>query len=60
MPMHSERRMTLRWAKIGPPLRGRIRKPAGVVATLAQATTPLLSSGLPDAMTMPQTMQGRV
>lgn len=56
MPLHSDRRMTLRWAKIGPPLRGRNRKPAGVVASIAQATslrcTPLLSSGLSVAMTM--------
>lgn len=56
MPMHSDRRMTQRWAKSGPPQRGRIRKPAGVVALLAQATSlrcaPLLASKLPDAMTM--------
>lgn len=59
MPMHSDRRMTLRWAKIGPPLRGLNRKTAGVVAPLAQATslrcTPLLSSSFPVEMTMHST-----
>jgi hypothetical protein len=33
---------TPRWAKSGPPLRGRVRKPAGFVAALAGATKPLL------------------
>jgi hypothetical protein len=55
MPLHSDRRMTLRWAKSGPPLRGRNRKPAGFVAAFAQATSlrfaPLLSSGFSVAMT---------
>jgi hypothetical protein len=54
MLKHSERRETPRWAKIGPPLRGRLRKPAGCVAALAGATSPccapLLSSGLPEAI----------
>jgi hypothetical protein len=31
MPKHSDRRLTRRWAKSGPPLRGRVRKPAGLV-----------------------------
>ena len=39
MPLHSDRRMTRRWAKSGPPRRCRNRKPAGVVASLAQATS---------------------
>ncbi len=55
MLTHSERRATPRWAKIGPPLRGRVRKPAGFVVTLARGPkgprcAPLLSSGLPDAI----------
>ncbi|MBQ0771290.1 MAG: hypothetical protein ACI9KA_001193 [Parasphingorhabdus sp.] len=55
MPKHCDRRATLRWAKLGPPPQGRVGKPAGGVAALAWATsprcTPLLASGLPDAMT---------
>jgi hypothetical protein len=59
MLKHSDRRQNAlaprRWAKIGPPLRGRVRKPAGFVATLARGPigprcAPLLSSGLPDAI----------
>jgi hypothetical protein len=55
MLKHNDRRSTRRWAKIGPPLRGRTRKPAGFVATLARGPkgprcAPLLSSGLPDAI----------
>jgi hypothetical protein len=61
MPMHSDRRTTRRWAKIGPPLRGRVGKAAGVVPPLAQATslrvTSLLSSSFPDTMTMLPTKQ---
>ena len=51
---HGDRRLTPRWAKIGPPLQGRVRKSAGFVAALAGATSPccvqLLSSGLPDTI----------
>ena len=54
MPMHRDRRVTLFRAKIGPPLWGRVSKPAGFVAVLAEATSlccaPLLSSGLADAI----------
>jgi hypothetical protein len=55
MPKHSERGETPRWAKIGPPLRGCVRKPAGFVMPLAGgnqplASAPFLSSGLPDAI----------
>jgi hypothetical protein len=55
MLKHSDRRLTQRWAKIGPPLWDRIRKPAGFVAALARGPKgprcgPLLSSGLPDAI----------
>ena len=58
MPMHSERRATRRWVKIGPPLQGRARKPDGFVATLARGplgplSALLLSSGLPDASRVP-------
>lgn len=55
MLKHSDRRSTWWWSKSGPPRRGRVRKPAGCVATLARGPkgprcAPLLSSGLPDAM----------
>ena len=54
MPKHRDRRSTRRWAEIGPPLRGRVRKSAGFVTALAGATSPccalFLSSGLPDAI----------
>jgi hypothetical protein len=43
---HSDRRQNAlaprRWANSGPPRRGRAKKPAGFVATLAGATKPLL------------------
>ena len=54
MLKHSERGETPRWAKIGPPFQGRVRKSAGFVAALAGATSPCsaprLSSGLLDAI----------
>ncbi len=59
MLKHSDRRSTRRWAKSGPPLRGRVRKPAGCVAALVRGPkgprcAPLLSSGLPDAIRVTQ------
>jgi len=55
---------TQRWAKIGPPHRGRVGTSAGVVVALAWATSPccapLLSSGRPDAMTVHQSNQDRL
>ncbi len=54
MRAHRDRRTTPRWAKIGPPLRGRVSNPSGFVATLAGATSPcfalLLSGEIADAM----------
>ena len=64
MFLHSERRMTPRWAKIGPPLRSHNRIAAGVVTTLAQATslrhTPFLASGYPVVMAMLSNVQERL
>ena len=68
MPRHSDPRVlwlpTLRWAKIGPPRRGRHRKSAGYVAPLARVADPhcasLLASGLPVAMTTPPPNQDRL
>ncbi len=54
MLAHRDRRTTQRWAKIGPPLRGRVSSPSGFVATLTGATSPcfaiLLSGGAADVM----------
>jgi hypothetical protein len=40
MPTHSDRRSTLRWAKIGPPRRGCPEQPRGSVAAFAGAMSP--------------------
>ncbi len=40
MPEHSDRRVTKRWAKSGPPRSGCPERPRGSVATLARATSP--------------------
>lgn len=64
MYLHIERRMTPRWAKIGPPLWGHNRIAAGVVTTLAQETrlhgTPFLTSGYSVVMTMLSNAQERL
>jgi len=60
---YRDRRATRQSAKSGPPLRGRLGKPAGGVATLARGPTgprcaPLLPSGLPKTITV--CISGRV
>jgi len=70
---HSDRRQsplaTLRWAKSGPPLWGRLRKPLGQSLWERRATGtgykpalrgPLLAEKLPEAMTMPLPHQDRL
>lgn len=46
MLKHSDRQATLRWANIGPPLRGCPKRPRGSVVTLARATSPRRTSRL--------------
>lgn len=54
MPSHSDRRLTLRWAKSGPPRAVVSGSPSGSVALLVRATSPacatLLAEKLPDAI----------
>lgn len=50
MSMHRDRRATQQSAKIGPPLRGRLEKPAGGVMALARATGPRCAPFLPSGL----------
>jgi len=54
MLSHSDRRLTLRWAKSGPPLAVASGSPSDCVASLVRATSPacatLLAEKLPDAI----------
>lgn len=58
MPSHSDRRLTLRWAKSGPPLAVASGSPSDIVALLGRATSPpcttLLAEMLPDAIPVVQ------
>lgn len=58
MPTHSDRRLTLRWAKSGPPPAVASESPSDSVALLVRATSPacatLLAEKLSDAITTVQ------
>jgi len=47
MLLHSDRRWTLRWTKIGPPRGGWTERAGGSVAALAGATSPCGAPRLP-------------
>jgi len=58
MPLHSDRRGTRKWAKIGPPLGVATGSPSDCVASLARVPDPhcttLLAEKLPAAITVGQ------
>ena len=58
MPLHSDRRLTLRWAKIGPPQAVAAGSPSDSVTLFERAISPscsaFLAEGLPAAIPVDQ------
>ena len=50
MPSHSDRRLTLRWAKSGPPRAVVSGSPSGSVALLVRATSPACATRLAEKL----------